>query len=206
MNKSLPLLPALALLLIVAGRLLFAAEPAPPAPVGGTNDLIVTCAHGAEYNAASTIFHGDVRVLEPRMYLECDLLTLRFLTNAPTTPGGRRGLTNVNARIESIIAETNVMMMARDTTIIGDRAVYTASNEIVEITGTLVVVETPKALMYATNFVFNRRTSEGHVVGEFGGRFAVDGGLEATNSFAPSLGGDRKPKPAAPPKTNDKTP
>jgi hypothetical protein len=117
--------------------------------------------------------------------------------------GSRRGPTNVNARVESIVAETNVMMMARDTTIIGDRAIYTASNEVVEVTGTLVIVETTKALMYATNFVFNVRTSEGYVVGAFGGRFAVDGGIDGTNSFGPNLGGDRKPKPAAPPKADD---
>jgi len=199
MNQRLLIVPALALLLV--GRLLFAAEPAPPATVGGTNDLIVTCTNGAEYSASGTVFHGDVRVLEPRMYLECDLLTLRFLTNAPVA-GNRRGLTNVNARVESIVAETNVMMMARDTTILGDRAVYTASNDVVEVTGTLVIVETPKALMYATNFVFNVRTSEGYVVGEFGGRFAVEGGLDNTNSFGPNLGGERKPKLAAPPKAD----
>ena len=199
MNQRLLILSALALLIV--GRLLFGAEPAPPAAAGGTNDLIVTCTNGAEYSSASTVFHGDVRVLESRMYLECDLLTLRFLTNAPVA-GGRRGLTNVNARVESIVAETNVMMMARDTTIIGDRAIYTASNEVVEVTGTLVIVETTKALMYATNFVFNVRTSEGYVVGEFGGRFAVDGAVNGTNSFGPSLGGDRKPKAAAPPKTD----
>jgi lipopolysaccharide assembly outer membrane protein LptD (OstA) len=197
MNRRLPLLPGLALAIIVPW--LFAAEPAPTTTASSTNDLIITCTNGAEYNASMTVFHGDVRVLEPRMYLECDLLTLRFLTNAPPA-GSRRGLTNVNARVESIIAETNVMMMARDTTIIGDRAVYTASNEVVEVTGTMVIVDNAKALMYATNFVFNRRTGEGYVVGAFGGRFAVEGGSDGTNAFAPSLGGDRKPKPTPTPK------
>ena len=203
MNKRLLVFPALGS--VVLALLVFGAELTPPAAAGGTNDLIITCTNGAEYNASSTVFHGDVRVLEPRMYLECDLLTLRFLTNAAAA-GPRRGITNVNARVESIVAETNVMMIARDTTIIGDRAVYTASNEIVEVTGTLVIIENPKALMYATNFVFNRRTSEGYVVGAFGGQFAVEGGGEGTNAFGPSLGGERKPKPAAPPKSDGKQP
>jgi lipopolysaccharide assembly outer membrane protein LptD (OstA) len=181
--------------LALAIPLLFGAEPAATTTTaGGTNNLIITCTNGAEYNASSTVFHGDVRVLESRMYLECDLLTLRFLTNTPPA-GSRRSPTNVNARVESIIAETNVMMMARDTTIIGDRAVYTASN---------VVIDNAKALMYATNFVFNRRTSDGYAVGAFWGEFAVDGGIDGTNVFGPNLGGDKKPKPATPPKAGSK--
>ena len=203
MNRRLLLLPALALAIVVP--LLFGAEPASTTTAGGTNNLVITCTNGAEYNASSTVFHGDVRVLESRMYLECDLLTLRFLTNTPPA-GGRRSPTNVNARVESIIAETNVMMMARDTTIIGDRAVYTASNEVVEITGTLVVIDNAKALMYATNFVFNRRTSDGYAVGAFWGEFAVDGGIDGTNVFGPNLGGDKKPKPATPPKAGSGKP
>ena len=197
MNPRVLLLPALAL--AIAVRALFAAEPAPPPATGSTNDLIIVCTNGAEYNASMTVFHGDVKVLEPRMYLECDLLTLLFVTNAAPAVS-RRGPTNVNARVESIIAETNVMMMARDTTIIGDRAVYTASNEVVEITGAMVIVDNAKALMYATNFVFNRRTGEGYVVGAFGGRFAVDGGADGTNALGPGLGIDHKPKPATSPK------
>src|SRR5689334_6433986 len=151
MNKRLLILSGLGL--VTAARMMLAESTnSIPVLVGTTNDLIITCTNDAEYRPPLVVFHGDVKVLEPRMYLECDLLTLRLLTNSPAASRQGGGPANPGAQLESIVAETNVMMMARDTTIIGDRAVYSASNEIVEVTGTLVIVETDKALMYATNF------------------------------------------------------
>src|SRR5207247_1900811 len=97
--------------------------------------------------------------------LECELLTVSFRTNNPT-PTAEASATNAAGRIERIVAETNVLIMARDTTILGDRAVYTASNEVVVVTGDLVVIQiSGKVLQYQTNFVYNRATGSGYAVG-----------------------------------------
>jgi lipopolysaccharide assembly outer membrane protein LptD (OstA) len=130
------------------------------------------------------------------MYLECELLTVFFQTNAQNR-AEVAGLSNVNARVDMIIAETNLLMMARDTTIIGDRAVYTASNEVVVVTGDLVVIETEKSYTYGEHFIFDRRTGKGRALGWN----VTELKMEGTNSFKASLSPIRKP-PTTPPRTN----
>jgi lipopolysaccharide assembly outer membrane protein LptD (OstA) len=124
------------------------------------------------------------------MYMECELLTIRFQTNSggSLVKTADAGLTNVDRRIELIVAETNVMIMARDTTILGDKAVYTASNEVMVVTGTLVIIENDKSYTYGDHFVFNRKTGTGFAVGPT----VVEIKMEGTNAFKPTFGPARR--------------
>jgi lipopolysaccharide export system protein LptA len=174
-----------------------AAAPSPVQSISSSSNLVIVCTNGGDFSSSAAVFRGDVRVLESQMYMECELLTVYFQTNTPARPEVR-GLTNVNARIEMIIAETNLMMMARDTTIIGDRAVYTISNEVVVVTGALVVIETEKSYTYGEQFVFNRRTGAGYAVGPT----VVEIKMSGTNLLKPMVGSARKTNaPPAPPKS-----
>lgn len=171
-----------------------------------TSNLIILCTNGADFSASTAVFRSEVRVLDPQMYMECELLNVHFQTNNPGSAGGgarleNPAITNASSRIEMIVAETNFMMMARDTTIIGDRAVYTASNEVVVVTGELVVIETDKNYTYGQHFVFNRRTGSGYAVGPT----VVDIKMSGTNSFKAGFGSPRRTNaPANPaPKANE---
>jgi lipopolysaccharide export system protein LptA len=180
-----------------------AAQTEPRPAASSADHLLIVCTNGGDFSAASAVFRGEVRVLEPQMYLECELLTLRFQTNSAggLSRTASAGLTNLDARIETIVAETNVMMMARDTTILGDRAVYTASNEVVVVTGALVVIETDKSYTYGEHFVFNRKTGQGFAVGPT----VVEIKSGGTNAFAPTFGTTRKtPATDRPPRSGSK--
>ena len=131
------------------------------------------------------------------MYMECELLSVYSQTNSTggLTKAAQTGMTNVSARLESIVAETNVLIMARDTTILGDKAIYTASNEVVVVRGILVIIETDKSYTYGEHFVFNRSTGKGYAIGPT----VVEIKMEGTNAFKPSFGLGKKPAPAANP-------
>jgi len=183
----------LPLLMPLLTALNVAAQPAAPPAGSGTNNLFIICTNGVDVSADSAfgVFHGEVRVLDPQMYMECELLTIRFQTNsgggAPKTADA--GLTSADRRIETIVADTNVLIMARNTTILGDQAVYTASNEVMVITGTLVIMENDKSYTYGTNFVFNRKTGTGFAVGPTVVEVKVEG---TNNAFKPTFGPARR--------------
>jgi hypothetical protein len=174
----------------------FSAEKPPARPAPGTNNLIILNDGGVDVlPPAKVIFRKNVQVFESDMYMECDLLTMLRLTNTPARPAGG-GLTNLDAEIDTITAETDFLMMARGTTVVGDRAVYTKSNETVVVTGDLVVIQTDKILFFATNFAFNRLTSEGHAVGWTATEVEVSEGLRGTNAPKAGFGPIRNTRPA----------
>jgi lipopolysaccharide assembly outer membrane protein LptD (OstA) len=155
---------ALTPLVLLLAQLGAGAERRSTPSISSTNNLVILCTNGGDFSASMAVFRSDVRVLEPQMYMECELLTVHFQTNnSPRIES--RDSTNVSARIEMIVAETNLLMMARGTTIIGDKAVYTSSNEVVVVTGSLVVIESDDRYIYGEHFVFNRRTGSGYAVG-----------------------------------------
>ena len=191
----------LPLLCALVGALFgFAAQPGSSQSVLDANNLLIVCTNGGDFSAASAVFRGEVRVLESQMYMECELLTVHFQTNSTGSLAktAQTGLTNVDARVETIVAETNVMMMARDTTILGDKAVYTASNEVVVVTGTLVIIETDKSTTYGEHFVFNRKTGKGFAVGPT----VVEIKTTGTNVFKPTFGPAKKAPATNPPSRN----
>ena len=147
---------ALALLCLAADRV--------PQKSDDTGKLYIFSDGGATLSPTNVVFRDNVRVFESDMYMECELLTLLQSTNKPVSAASS-SLTNFNAQADTIIAETNLMVMARGTTVLGDRGVYTKSNETIAVTGTLVVIERSNLLFFATNFVFNRLTDSGYAVG-----------------------------------------
>jgi len=164
-----------------------AAEKNAQKPVSGTNNLTILNDGGTDLSPSSSkvVFRKNVRAFHPDMYLECDLMTLLWLTNSPAQPTGG-GLTNLGAQIETITAETNVLMMARGTTILGDRAVYTRSNERIVVTGDPVIIERENLLMYATNCVYDRLSNNVWFVGTTETDLTIQGGIAGTN--APKAG------------------
>ena len=143
--------------------LCLAADPVPQ-KAGDASKLYIFCEGGATLSPTNVVYRDNVKVFESDMYLECELLTLLQSTNKPARAASG-GLTNFNAQADTVIAETNLMVMARGTTVLGDRGVYTKSNETIAVTGTLVVIERSNLLFFATNFVFNRLTDSGYAVG-----------------------------------------
>lgn len=143
--------------------------------------------------AGRIVFRDAVKVFESDLYMECELLTLLQQTNKTATAAAPSvTATNLSVRPDIMIAETNLMMMARGTTIIGDRAVYTTSNETVVVTGDLVVIERSNIVFFSTNFVFNRLTSSGYAVGWTATEIEVSGGFSGTNSTLPGFGPSRR--------------
>jgi hypothetical protein len=181
--------------------LCFAADRVPPkAP--DTTRLLISSDGGVTFSPteeAYLVYRKNVQVADADMYLECDLLTLLQQTNKAARPAAG-GLTNFNAQAETIIAETNLLVMARGTTLLGDRGVYTRSNETITVTGTLVVIERSNLLFFATNFVFNLRTSSGYAVGPTATEVELSGNLTGTNApragFGPGLGPRPNPAPS----------
>lgn len=152
--------------------------------------------------AGRIVFRDAVKVFESDLYMECELLTLFQQTNKTASAAAPSvTATNLSVRPDIIIAETNLMMMARGTTIIGDRAVYTTSNETVVVTGDLVVIERSNIVFFSTNFVFNRLTSSGYAVGWTATEIEVSGGFSGTNSPLPGFGPGRRQNSSNPPKT-----
>lgn len=156
------LLPGLILLLSsLAKPSAAAAAGAGQAP--STNTLI-NCTNGATWRPTNAVFRGGVRVFDPQLYLECDHLTVNFPSNN-ASGSLKSGATPTFGSISTIVAETNLLMMLRGATIIGDRAVYSATNDIIHVTGEIVVIETESGYAYGTNFIFNRRSMELQSVG-----------------------------------------
>jgi lipopolysaccharide assembly outer membrane protein LptD (OstA) len=179
----------------------FAADPVPQ-KAADTSKLFIFSEGGATLSPTNVVYRDNVKVFESDMYLECELLTMLQQTNKPvrTATGS---LTNFSAQADTIIAETNLMMMARGTTVLGDRGVYTKSNETIVVTGTLVVIERSNLLFFATNFVFNRLTDSGYAVGWTATEVELSGA--GTNAPKAGLSPFRKGSPAPVQPRNDST-
>ena len=186
MRIILILFPAATLVLLC-----FAAEPVPK-NASDTPNLYIFNDGGITVSPTNLVFRDNVRVFESDMYMECELLTLLQQTNKTThvAPGS---LTNFNAQADTIIAESNLMIMARGTTVLGDRGVYTKSNETFVVTGNLVVIERSNLLTFGTNFVFNRLTSSGYAVGPTATEIQLSG--SGTNAPKAGFGPSLKPNP-----------
>jgi lipopolysaccharide assembly outer membrane protein LptD (OstA) len=193
------LFPAAALALLC-----FAAEPVSQKSPSATK-LYIYSEGGAAYSpgeAAYMVCSNAVRVFDSEMYLECERLTLLQQTNRPAR-ADRASLTNLNTQADTIIAETDLMVMARGTTLLGDRGVYTRSNETITITGNPVVIERSNLLFVATNFVFNRLTSSGYAVGESWTEVELSGSAFGTNAPKPGFAPRLRPNPAPVQPRND---
>jgi lipopolysaccharide export system protein LptA len=127
----------------------------------GTNETLITCEQGLEYTQTHAIFRGNVQVFNPQMELRCEGLTLSLSSNEVT----------------SILAETNVVLFLRDGRMmgdrgkadanprlrdswaIGDRAVYSMTDELIVLTGH-VLADTPQFYLMGPEVTFDRRTGK----------------------------------------------
>lgn len=162
-----------------------AADPEP-----GSSDLIVDAEHG-EFGMKSGVitYWGNVRVDDPgKMHLTSEyLLVIRPSTN-----------------IESITAKTNVVIDLIDadgekTKARGAQAVYTASNNIVELTGN-PSMENSKSSMTADLITLDRANNNLYGTGKVKSRFKA--GLLTTTNNPPKAATNSAPKDAtkSPPK------
>jgi hypothetical protein len=181
------------------------AEGQIPNPFARTN-LIIISTNRSDFSTVSWVSRGDVRVSDSQMYMECELLTVWLQTNNAAPAGRNRtpppavgSSTNIDARIDRIIAETNVLIMTKEVTLIGDRAVYTQSNEVVVVTGELVIAETEKSYTYGTQFEFDLRTSQGSILGPHIMELKVGVTPGGSNAPRPNLI-ERRPRPGTSPK------
>ena len=163
-----PAAAGLALLLLALASLVAAPAPRSPAPKrAATNqleELVIICDGGAVATPTNAIWRKNVRAADSHLYLECQELTAQIQTRsgpspvrgaaAPRAEAGDGG-TN-RARIEAIIADTDVMVILPELQILGDRAVYTATNDVLRVTGVLVIVSDGRGSTMCTNFTFDR--------------------------------------------------
>jgi hypothetical protein len=117
------------------------AQPAPAAAAESTNQLFIVADGSAFYSRTNVVYWRHVRAAEADFYLECEKLTATFKTNSVRTnlTGSATATNSPETRIDRIIAETNVMIISRDSQIIGDYAVYYGSNDTLYVTGELVI-------------------------------------------------------------------
>lgn len=155
-----------ALLLLAAASL--AAAPRGPAPkrvsTNQLDELVIVCDGGAIATPTNAVWRKNVRAADSQIYLECQELSARIRTRPDTNvvrgagaPRAEAGEAGANrARIEAIIADTDVMVITPELQILGDRAVYTASNDVLQVSGVIVIVSDGRGSTLCTNFTFDR--------------------------------------------------
>jgi len=114
----------------------------------GTNTLLIVCDNGMEFTNGRVAYRGNVQVLDADMSLTCGLLTVYFPTNFGS--------------LDLIVAETNVFITQKDSVAVADRVVYNATNEVVTLTGN-VILDTPQASLAGDVITFNRKTGQARV-------------------------------------------
>jgi lipopolysaccharide transport protein LptA len=152
-----PLLFSLAVILAAVVSLR-AADPKPAAPTpvklatdsDGTNVLIVVCENGQVLDMPNSFasYRGNVQVFDADMSLNCELLTIYFPTNF--------------SKPDLIVAETNVFITQKDTVAMADRVVYNATNELITLTGN-VILDTPQATVAGEVVTYNLKTGQARI-------------------------------------------
>ena len=183
------------LLLLALSAAVRAADPLPRAAStnapADTNIVLITCQAGAQVTTNHVVFRKNVQAQDSQMYLECELLTAWYKsksTNAPKQDTASSEISSDVSDIELIVAETNVMMITAELQIIGDRAVYSAADDVLTVTGQLVVAINAQGSFAGTNIVYNRRSGE--IYGDGPITTIFQGALTRSNAPPPSL----KPK------------
>jgi lipopolysaccharide export system protein LptA len=97
------------------------AAPAKGQPVLARGDDFQFKPDGADTNFNIASFSGNVQVKSEKGNLSCELMTIRS--------------TAQSNRTESVVAERSVVMEQGNNRVTGAKAVYTATNEMVEVTG-----------------------------------------------------------------------
>jgi lipopolysaccharide export system protein LptA len=135
----------------LAAVAVLAAETNTPPAAATIETHITSDTVNFDLNTRQAVYRGHVRVDDPRANLTCEILTAQM----PATGG----------RVDSIIAETNVVILMPDrggtNRATGDKAVYHfavnagVTNETLELTGT-PVVESPQGRITGEIIVWDR--------------------------------------------------
>ncbi|MEY2407670.1 MAG: hypothetical protein QOF48_340 [Verrucomicrobiota bacterium] len=180
MKAFLFLLPLLMGFLILMGR---GAQPSPMAESTPTNQLIIISEDAARYSQTNVIWRRHVRAAEEGFYLECELLTAIFNTNSARTNISGQATNRADTRFDRVIAETNVMIITRDAQILGDHAVYFATNDLLYVTGELVIAANAQGSIICTELTFDRAANS-FIAGPTNTFIGIGNAFGRTNSFA----------------------
>ncbi len=170
-----------------------------------TNGTLFDCEGGAFFSATKIILRDRVRVLDQAsaMYLECDLLTIWLQTNTTREARASEPVHRVNqtnqfdaGRLERIVAEGNVYITTVEQQIVGDRAEYTATNDLFVVTGDMVILGVPQGVGVGKRAIFDRVTGTARAVGEFA--FESLGSLRGAGTNSSNLIPRRSPTNAPP--------
>ena len=169
---------------VVALAAITAEKPAASAfvkPSVATNGMWIWADRGLIYDGvnSSITWSNNVRVTDPQMFLQCDLLTAFRNTNTST--------------LEVIVAEGSVMLIADGRQLLGDRAVYTASNDTVIVTGKMAALIDSRATLIGTQFVFDRRSGTAYSVEPVTTLLETEGGFTPPEALKRASGSQRAP-------------
>jgi lipopolysaccharide export system protein LptA len=131
---------AILIFLLLCAWPAFSAEPLKI--TAGTNETIITYDNGAYYTNNTLTYLGNVHVSDPQMEMLSEILTISINTNKNT--------------IDLIIAETNVVLIQQTNWAIGDKAVYNLTNDIVELTGN-VLMDNPHGSALVPKVIYDRK-------------------------------------------------
>ncbi|MHB8522937.1 MAG: LptA/OstA family protein [Limisphaerales bacterium] len=104
-------------------------KPAPTNALAAAEAPLEIFSDHFDYVTGLAIYRGHVRADDPEGRLTCELLTAHFASQ-----GGSPGQTNETG-IETIVAERQVVLEQKELRATGDTAVYTATNNLIAITG-----------------------------------------------------------------------
>ena len=160
-----------------------AAQPA-KSDTAKTNDIVID-SHDFVYEGKSglAVFTGDVRAEDAQMVLTCGVLTAKFAV--------------AGSEMESIVAEKSVVLINKldQTRGQGDKAVYTAATDVVELTGS-PTLETTQGTLVADVVVLDRRQNKLHATGHVRMKLRPEA-LKQPGLLAPKTppGAESKPQP-----------
>jgi len=179
------------LLAILTVSTMGAAQPTNNPPGGQT--MVITSTNGASFEGNKAVWIGKVMATDREMDLMCELLTVNLLTNAGTR------------QIESIVAQTNVVIAQKDSWAFGDYAIYTASNDVVTLYATSgeVLLDNPDFYLIGPKVIFDRKTGTFHAPGAVTVGGSAQAGVFGTNTLGIGLPGTTpRARPAgAPPRS-----
>jgi hypothetical protein len=119
------------------------------------------------FTPTNAVWRSRVRAGDGELYLECELLTAYFSTNSvrtntavKTATPRRDGQKENDKKFELVVAETNVMIIMGGRQIVGDRAEYHATNDLLVVTGKPVLVEDSTGMLVCDWFTYYRQSGQ----------------------------------------------
>ena len=149
-----------------------------------TNEVVIDSDGGFEYQDSKAVYRDNVRASDAQMDLICELLTVFFVTNT--------------TKIDTIIAETNVVILQKDGWAVSDKAVYFAAEDVLVLTGN-VILDSPQGHLISHKVIYDRKNNKMSAPGQIRMGGSAGSGLFSTNS--PGIG-----LPGAPPPPTNRPP